>query len=271
MQSNSWSRAQYAWQQSGSPLTLAIIVINFITMVLVTFRVPIGEWLAFIVPGSLARPWTVLTYPLLSASILQMLFYGLFLYWIGSSLERSWGTRFYAIYFGAMSVISALGIALGYYVLQVQFDWAENWLPVAALTLTFCLLNPGEQISIWGVLPITAKWLAVAEVVIVFFLYAQNHAHPLMGFFALAGCGAAYLWVRTRAWRDIATFSRQRPTSSFRPTKEQLYSSGPLPRRRTKAQRPPKDDETLHLNPLDRLARWRRRRQFERLFEDDKK
>ena len=270
MQSNSWSRAQYAWQQSGSPLTLAIIVINFITMVLVTFRVPISEWMAFVAPQQLSRPWTLLTYPLLSTDIIQMLFYALFLYWFGSSLERSWGSKFYGIYFAALSVISALGLVIGSAVLHHPI-WAFNWLPIAAIAVTFCLLNPNETISIWGVLPIAAKWLAVVEVVIVFFLYAQQHPNPLTGFFALAGCGAAYLWVRNRAWLDLATYSRMRPSPSYRPTKEQLYSSGPIPRRTSKTQRPPKDDESLRLNPLERLARWRRRRQFERLFEDDKK
>jgi hypothetical protein len=157
MQPNPWSRARYAWQEGNYPLTKWIIVINIATLLAFAFRAPVLEWLAFEAPFSLSRPWTLLTYPLVSINPISLLFYGLMLWWVGGSLERSWGTRFYAIFFGLMSVITALGFQ------QVRSYRTErlvlyNWLPLAALMWPGAMLNPNEEIRIWGIIPILAKW-----------------------------------------------------------------------------------------------------------------
>jgi hypothetical protein len=115
------------------------------------------------------------------------------------------------------------------------------------------MLNPGLQINIWCVLPIQAKWLAVIEIVVVFFLYAQRSINPLMGFFALGGCAAAYFWARVTSWGGL-----------------RLYAATRLPARPAKAQVPADDAFTWRsLNPFDRIARARRKKQFERLMRDD--
>ncbi len=261
MQPNSMNRVLNSWQQGGNPLTLAIIAINFLTMVLVTFRVPVVEWMMFVAPGWYLKPWTLLTYPLLSTRIISFLLHSLWLYSMGSSLERSWGTRSYAIYFFTMAAISALGIALGSAVLDVP-DWAENWLPIAVLTVTFCWLNPHAEINIWGILPILARWLGFAVMLIVFFLYAQEHSHPLTGLFALTGCAAAILWVNFRSRHYSEGVS---PLAGI--------ANISLPKRATSTRsHTPRDDRfTIRdLNPLEWLARRRRKRQFERLIREDK-
>src|ERR1017187_2359277 len=126
----------------GYPLTKLIIAINLVTMVLLTFGAPIGPWLAFVAPDSWVRPWTLLTYPLLSTDIIALLFNALLLYMFGGSLERGWGTRFYGIFFLIVTVVSALSIGLGSAVLHVA-ERAENWLPIAAVTITWCVQNSG--------------------------------------------------------------------------------------------------------------------------------
>lgn len=236
-----------AWLQSGYPLTIAIIAINFVTMALDTFRVPIGQHLALMIPTSLWRPWTLLTYPLVSFDIIGVLFYGFWLYFVGGSLERSWGTRFYGFFFGLMALISALGLVAGAFLLHVPV-LATNWLPLAALTIAWCMLNPDQVIRFYFFLPIQAKWLAILEVVIIFFIHAR--IHPLMGFFALTGCAAAFAWTRFRPWHDIAHHT---------------------PRPRAQKPKTPLDDKfsLRDLNPFERIARARRKKQFERLMKDD--
>jgi membrane associated rhomboid family serine protease len=236
------------WLQSGCPLTIAIIAINFLTMALATFRVPPGAYLALSIPQSLFRPWTLLTYPLVSFEIIGVIFYGLWLYFVGGSLERSWGTRFYGLFFFLMALISALGLIAGALLLRVPV-MADNWLAIAALTLTWCLLNPNETIRFNFFIPIQAKWLGIFEVLIIFFTYARFH--PLMGFFALSGCAAAFAWVRYRPWRDIGHYTvRTRPRV---------------------ARSTPRDDKRTarDLNPFEYFARKRRKKRFERLMKDD--
>lgn len=254
MQSDLWSRARYAWQEGNYPLTKWMIVINVATLLAALFRAPVDQWLSFYAPWSLTQPWRLLTYPLVSVNPIGLLFYGLMLWWVGGSLERSWGTRFFAIFFGLMSLITALGMSAGAATIGVQSFNIDNWLPLAALIIAWCMLNPDQEIRLWGVIPILAKWLALGEVLYIFFVYAQ--AHVVLGMSALLGCAASFAWVRTRGWHDI-----------------HLYSSMPS-RQRIRKPKPPRRDDDFSLrdlNPLERLARARRKKQFQRLFEDDEK
>ena len=257
MQSNPWSRAHYAWQEGNYPLTKWIIVINVATLLAFAFKAPVLGWLAFEAPFSLSRPWTLLTYPLVSINPISLLFYGLMLWWVGGSLERSWGTRFYAIFFGLMSVITALGLSAGAF-LSNRAVVLDNWLPLAALIVAWCMLNPNEEIRIWGIIPILAKWLALGEVLFIFFIYSDfgGRMNLLTGMCALTGCAAAFAWVRTRAWHDI-----------------HLYSSMPIRQPKIKKKKVRRDDDFSwrDLNPLERMARARRKKQFQRLFEDEDK
>lgn len=238
-----------AWKKSGFPLTIALIAINFLTMALVTFRLPVASYFCFLAPSSLQYPWTFLTYPLVSLEVIGCLFYSLWLYFIGGSLERGWGTRFYGMYFFLMALISAAGLMLGSLILKVEV-FGENWLAISAVTLAWCMLNPNEVIRFNFFIPIKAKWLALLEVIIIFFTYAR--IHPLMGFFALSGCAASYAWVRYRPWAEMGHYTvRRKP-------------------RTPKSVRPKDDRFTLRdLNPIERIARARRKKQFERLMKDD--
>jgi membrane associated rhomboid family serine protease len=241
-----------AWLRTGAPLTVAIIAINFLTMALTAFRVPVAEYFALVIPQALVRPWTLLTYPFVSTDVIGMIFYGLALFFIGGSLERSWGSRFYALYFLAMTIITALGLTLGAFLLRAPVA-VSNWMPIAALLLAWCLLNPNEEVRFYFFIPIKARFLALIEVVIIFFTYTQFH--PLMGFFALSGCAASFAWVYYRPWSEMGHYTTRRQP-------------------RSRVVRPgdrPKDDRfTLKdLNPLERIARYRRRKQFERLMKDD--
>ncbi len=250
--SNFLSRLRYWWVEGSYPLTKVIILINVLTLIVGVF-VPIAPWLTFSAPFSWRLPWTALTYPLYSADPFGLLFYGLWLYFVGGSLERSWGTRFFATYFFLMAIITALGITLGAFVLKGAFP-VFNTMPLAALTVAWCMLNPDLEIRLWGIIPILAKWLAVGEVLIILFTYGR--IHPLAGVFALSGCAASYWWVRTRAWRDVA-----------------LYSSMPVtpraPEAKKKRNRRDDDFSIRDLNPFERIARARRRKQFARLIEED--
>jgi membrane associated rhomboid family serine protease len=208
-------------------------------------------------PGVAGFLWTLLTYPLVSVNPISLLFYGLMMWWVGGSLERSWGTRFYAIYFGLMSVITAVGLSAAAFLTNSEFI-IDNWLPLAALIVAWCMLNPNEEIRLYGIIPILAKWLALGEVLLIFFIYSNfgERMNLLTGMCALTGCAASFAWVRTRAWHDI-----------------HLYSSMPVRQPKIKKKKVRRDDDFSwrDLNPLERVKRARRKKQFQRLFEDDDK
>jgi membrane associated rhomboid family serine protease len=240
--------------EGGYPLTKALIVASILTIIVTSLSPMAMGLLAFNAPQSLSVPWTLLTYPLVTFDPIGLIFYGLMLWWVGSSLERSWGTRTFAIFFAALSVLSALGIALGTIVLGVGSVQVYYYLPLSALVVAWCALNPELEIRIYGIIPVLAKWVGVGTVLITFFTYAR--IHPLMGFFAIIGCAAAYYWIRMRGWRDSFSYAYRAPRPST-----------------PKPKRAPRDDafSIKDLNPFERIARARRKKQFQRLFEDDEK
>ena len=251
---NFLTRLRYWWSEGDYPLTKWLIVLNIVTLIGSAFF-PVAQFLAFSAPNSWIFPWTALTYPLYSSDPIGLLFYGLWLWFVGSSLERSWSTRFFAIYFALLSVITAVGLTVCSFIINSQIP-VSNWMPIAALTVAWCMLNPDLEIRLYGIIPILAKYLAVGQCLIILFTYGRQH--PLAGLFALSGCAASYWWVRSRAWRDISLYSSM-PTYSTRAPK----AKQPKRNRRD-------DDFSLRdLNPLEKMARARRKKQFERLMDDD--
>lgn len=241
-------------REGGFPLTKWILVGCVAVLFASVFKVPLVGWLEFLAPVSLARPWTAITYPLVMLDPLSLVFYGITLWWIGASLERSWGTKFYAIFFAIMAILGALFLSAAAFLTKSEFP-ASGWIPLTALLAAWCALNSEEMVSLWGVVPLLAKWLGVGAIAILFVYFAR--ANPLFGVAAIAPSGAAWWWAKNRAWRDMAAFSSiGAPRASTRQPK--------------KPSRPPDDKFDLKsLNPLERRARAKRKKQFERLMKDD--
>jgi len=241
------------WFYEGDyPLTKAIIVANIATLIAGMSRAPVAQWLGFFAPDSLRMPWTLVTYPLVSLDPIGLIFYGLMLWWICGSLERSWGTRTYAVFFATISAISALGISAGAAILKTSSIPVSSNLALGAMVVAWCMLSPNQEIRLYGIIPVLAKWLALGTALIVFFTHFA--IHPLMGFFALSGCAASLWWVRNRGWREAFTHAYRAPQA-------------PKPRRARRDD----DFSVKDLNPFERIARARRKKKFQRLFEDDDK
>lgn len=249
--------ARSSWQNSGCPLVIALIAVKFLVMVLFTFRVPAVEFLTFSAPFDWNQPWRALTYTFTSFNFSEVLFSGLTLFFFAGSLERAWGTRTFAIYLAAISVITALGITLGVWLAHIPAFPVQSWVVVAALVVAWGAINPFEKVLLWFI-PVEGRWLAVIDVLFVFFSHVT--ASPILGVCALAGCGAAHFWLQNRSWRNVTHWTiRNTPRSSS-------------PKRAARPKRKHDDDFSWRdLNPLERMARARRKKQFERLFEDDKK
>jgi membrane associated rhomboid family serine protease len=144
----------------------------------------------------LSAPWTLVTYPLLGlCGALCMLFSCYWLWWAGGSLERSWGSRTFGLFFFGMSALSAFAIWLGVMVTRVEpLEIGGLLLPLAGVTIAFAMLNPEQEILFFFIIPMKLKYLALLDVVLVFISYGQIHL--LLGVFALAGCAFSYWYVR---------------------------------------------------------------------------
>lgn len=288
MTRDTWSNARRSWLQTGFPFTIALMVLKLASLFFAT--VPsLGVFmnrLVFIAPIGLKMPWTLWTYSALAGGgFFSFLFNVGLTYWFCSSLERSWGTGKFALFFGAVTGATALSLALGAWLLHTTF-FAESLLPIAACALAWGLVNGDEQVSLMFI-PMRGIHMALVAVGYVMFEYAGSRppialvpgavlsrvAFETAGWwavpFALVGCGLAWLWVRN-GWQygfgtllpNVARHTIKRPPLKRSPLR--LVPNAP------KNPKPKDDRLTLRdLNPLEWLAKRRRRKQFEKLMNDD--
>ncbi len=234
------------------PVTKAVLllmVVSFLGQFLT--RGMLTGWLAFD-PRS---PWALIaliTYPLsLGPDIISLLINGYVFFMFAGSLERSWGTRRFVIFLLlanlAALVVWELGILLVFRTLAPVFG---PWFMLSSVVVAWAWLNHEQTILFFFVLPMQAKWLAWITIVMLFFgipmLYQISGPEIfLLGFFALGGVGATWLYSRwQRQW-------------------------GWIPRRPREAKRPAPPPTHRRVTILDRLLapyrEWQRRRNVTRL------
>lgn len=145
--------------------------------------------------GSLDRLWSFLTYPFAPGVVGGLVFLVLewaWLYWIGSSLEKSEGTRAFGVQFLGSTLAGSLLTALGSFLAANPVSIAGPWLPVAALTCLWCARNPSVTVRLMMVIPASTKVLAVVTAVVTVLFYGNGA--PLVGVFAALPCALAWLY-----------------------------------------------------------------------------
>lgn len=179
------------------PLTKILIISNVATFIaVVLFKLGIiTNLLIFKTNNAFLMPWTLVTYPMVYVGdIIGLLFSAYWLWVAGGSLERSWTTRRFGIYFFLMCIISAGGIWVGSFLLNTPMMVVGLWLPLAGVTVAWAMLNPEQQILFFFIIPMKLKYLALLDVALVLLTYGQIHL--LMGLFALIGCAFSYWYIQ---------------------------------------------------------------------------
>ncbi len=109
--------------RGGIPVTIALLAVSvslFLAMFFTNGAVDpfVMSYVAFLPANAFHAPWTIFTYPVVSVGFLSLLIGGFFFWLAGGSLERSWGSARYAVFFFALSAISALSLLLGTYLFE---------------------------------------------------------------------------------------------------------------------------------------------------------
>lgn len=113
--------------------------------------------------------WRLVTFIFMPNSFRPLSFVILlsFYYFVGSTLEREWGTCRFTIYYLSGMLLSVLGTVLaallsGNYYLTLSSAYYLN----LTLFMAFAMLYPDAQILLYMILPIRAKWVALADAVL---------------------------------------------------------------------------------------------------------
>jgi membrane associated rhomboid family serine protease len=142
-----------------TPWVKRLLIAN-VLMFLVEQAAPAATSLLMLVPGAvLYRPWTVVTYMFLHdpRSIGHILFNMLGLFFFGPRVEDRLGSnRFITLYLisGIAGALASIVLAPGSYVLGASGA-------VLGVLLAFARFWPREQLLIWGIVPIEARWLII--------------------------------------------------------------------------------------------------------------
>lgn len=241
MNSAYFARLRTNLLRTGIPATWCLIAVSF-TLFLLPYIIPaIGDfldrWVWFDSASWWPRVWTLVTGSLQAGSLISALFASIWLYFVGGSLERSFGTRTFLGLCAGLSAIIGLGLILGYYALHEPRPLMLFAL-VDALTVIWGLLNRRVVIYLWCVLPISGILLACLSPIFTLVYYG-----PQIGLFALTGCAAAWGYYeyrrRRQRWQGVTRIGSRRPIG---------------------------DDGEL--SPLARLRTWQQRRRLERLLGD---
>lgn len=155
----------------------------------------LGGYLDFLIlrPADFLRlPWTLVTYPLVSPDFLTVLFAALWLWFIGGSLERSWGSTTYGIFLFLVTLVTGLAMVVASIFTPFEISVHGLWLPLVGLTWAWGAINPDREVLFWGIIPIKAQWLAWIDAAITFFAYLAPHF--LYGIASVSGIAVVYLF-----------------------------------------------------------------------------
>ena len=172
-----------------TPWVLRLLIAN-VVMFFVQQTVPGATSLLMFVPSQvLVHPWTIVTYMFLHGGFGHIFFNMLALYFFGPPVEqRIGGNRFMTLY-----LISGIVGALFSIVLGVPVIGASG--AVMGVSLAFAKFWPRQQVLIWGVLPIEARWLVLIYAAIDILGFAGYGTRGIANLAHLGGFAGALLYL----------------------------------------------------------------------------
>ena len=154
-------------------LMLYVVIGNVVLGLLSNFSN--GSFLSFFsytLSGLLhGQVWRLVTFVLIpeSTSPFYLLITCYFYYWIGSTLERQWGTAKFTTYYLSGMLLTVVGASIVSLITGYSIPvYGANYVNFA-MFMAFALLYPDAQVLLFFVFPIRMKWLAYIDVFYFFF------------------------------------------------------------------------------------------------------
>lgn len=163
-----FDRFCYRHSNWGIPNLMLVVVIGNIAVFFLSLIDPSNTIVRFLMYSSNSisngQIWRMLTYIFipLSTNISDIIWVAIslyFYYFIGSTLERQWGTlRLNIFYFSGVLLTSIACLLLGSYASVTYVN--------LSLFLAFATMYPDTRVLLFFFIPVKMKWLAIAELVL---------------------------------------------------------------------------------------------------------
>jgi membrane associated rhomboid family serine protease len=182
---------------SDIPVTITVIAAAGIYFLLDFFRVHLPLYCDLQYAAS--TPWTFLTYIIAQhanqgAGFISLLFNGLWLWWVGGSLERSWGRNAYIAFLITITLAASVPLWIGGFLLKTSWLLAGFSLPLVGITVAWAAINPHAELYFYFVIKIQAWVLAL--LLVGFMLFMEFQGAPVLGLFALVNPLIGYMWTK---------------------------------------------------------------------------
>jgi len=187
----------FSSRSTVAPATLGLIVtialcflINWVAMP----EQPLFRAFALMAPGVLGAPWTLLTYPLAisGGQVFGVAFSCLWLWMIGTQVERDLGTFKYLGAFFGFAILGGILVAATASMLNIAYLLAGTSIGLGAITMLWGARNRQATIMFFGIIPMTAVILCI--ITAAFTLLNLGMGAPLIGIAALIPLVLAWLW-----------------------------------------------------------------------------
>lgn len=173
------------------PLVTRAVLVLVAAGYLLTLAWPAAALWLVLLPGApfVWQLWRLLTYAFVNASIGAVLF-GLLLFWsLGSELEPRWGSRRFALFLVAATIVAGgFGLLVG--------GGAGISPALLALIFAWMLEAPSQSLLFFGVFPMTRLAFAAVALVLVAFGELEGSRAPLRLLFVLGGLPVSWFFVR---------------------------------------------------------------------------
>ena len=152
----------------------------------------IAQPLVFVPMEVLTHPWSIVTYMFLHGGITHILFNMIALYFFGPRVEARIGSRrFITLYF-----ISGISGALLSFAFAPRVGVIGASAGIFGVMLAFAWFWPRDQILIWGILPIEARWLVVITTALALYSGFRGSVGGVADFAHLGGYAGAFLYLK---------------------------------------------------------------------------
>lgn len=92
-----------------------------------------------------------------------------FYYWIGSTLERQWGTAKFNLYYFSGVLLTVIAVSVASFLSGHNMIIAGTYYVNLSMFLAFACLFPDTQVLLFFIVPIKMKWLAILDVAMIGF------------------------------------------------------------------------------------------------------
>ena len=149
-----------------------------------------------------------------------------FYYWIGSTLERQWGTAKFNLYYISGALLTVLGVVLASLITGNPYLTAAGTGYVnLSMFFAFAFLFPDTTVLLFFILPVRMKWLAYLDGALFAFdiikaIGAHNWAGVVLPIVALLNF-AVFIWPEVHYLKERAKYQNSCKTVQFRQAQQQ--------------------------------------------------